>query len=130
VPDSPHREQESTLGTFAVTVTERGVRGTRRFVKGTIAAGGTYNNTGTAGTTGDTLKKADLGLSEVTTLIIRDSAGYAFEVLGTPTAGADPRVRVRQGDNANASPGPEIEVPNATNLTAAITAATFDAEGF
>jgi hypothetical protein len=63
-------------------------------------------------TGGEPLTKGDLGFSAAPTVVeIEPKSGYVFEYDFT-----NEKILAYYGDNNNASDGPLIEVPNATNL--------------
>lgn len=76
-------------------------------------------------TGGETLNASSFGLAFFEDIVVNDSTGYTF----TPSiaaGGATALVLVYYGDNNNASDGPLIELPNATNIsTLAVTVTAY-----
>ena len=95
-----------------VTRTSENPLGTRWLVTGTISfTGDTSYPTG-----GEAFTPSQVGLYTLDDISIRNTnSGYMPVWNGSKTA---PKLMVFYGDNNNASDGPLIEVPNATDLSA------------
>lgn len=62
-------------------------------------------------TGGEPLTPAELGLRRVDVVLFEQAAGYSFQYDRSAQT-----VIVRHGDDNDTSDGPEVEVPNASNL--------------
>ena len=74
---------------------------------------------GTYATGGVSLAPSDVGLSRIVSVVAPPASGYTFAYDYT-----NAKLKVFQGDNANAAAAPAVEVPNAANLAAVTTRAT------
>ena len=92
----------------------------QRRVKGTVTFDSSY------ATGGLTVTPASLGLTSITDIEVHaQSADYRVNWNRSTSA---PKLLAYQGDNANASAAPGIEVPNTTNLSTLV--CRFTAWGF
>jgi hypothetical protein len=104
---------------LAFTVQNQVLNGNRRETYGTV----TFDNSYLTG--GEPFTARDIGLNNIERVNVENSAGY--QIAWNRSASA-PTLIVYQGDNANASPAPGVQVPNTTNLSAVV--ATFRAVGW
>lgn len=100
------------------TVVSTQIPGTRKWVAGTLAFDNAY------ATNGQTLSLAAIGLSSIDYLIVTGAGGYLLE---WDRNAATPKVKAfRQ----TAATGALVEVPNGTDISAAVATASFLAIGY
>lgn len=109
------------MGTFTAASLKPQSDGSYGRVDCLLTATGTYNNTGSDATTGDTLTAASVGLSNIISVTILDDAGYTFEPLGLDSGPATScRLKIYQGASGT-SGSTSGGTPAGTNATSAVT---------
>ena len=104
------------MGTATVSVKKRNVGvGASKEVVADITLSGSY------ATGGDTVTIASLELDSIDALMLTSNAnGYNIQVVHGANNRTAPKLKVYQGDNANAGAAAGIEVPNATSLATVV----------
>lgn len=92
------------MGTITITSFKPQSDGSFGSVDALVAFGSSYNNTGNANTTGETVTAASLGCAQIIGMTSGgDDSGYNFELLGVDSAPAtSARIKVYQGAAAAA----------------------------
>jgi hypothetical protein len=101
---------------LTVTINERYNFGAANAVVASLAADTSYP-TGGWSLTGTDLGFDKIGSATIRFVQINNNSGYTFSY-----DYANSKLLVWRGDNANASPAPSVEVSNAVNLSATLTA--------
>lgn len=96
---------------LTISVVSSDVIGTRRQVVGNLTFDSSYL------TGGEPITPGSLGLYQIEQMEVEPASGFIPRWNRSMTA---PTVQLFQGDNANASPAPGLEVPNATNVATVV----------